>query len=66
MLIALAILFSGIIAGYFIWGIGYIVLEVSQANTSRTTNSQVSGFNLHGAASLDYRGMSPQTAATSS
>lgn len=66
LLIALAVIFSGIIAGFFIWGIGYLVMEVGQASTSSTTNSQVPGFDLKGAAGLDYRGIAPHVTATSS
>jgi hypothetical protein len=61
ILTVLVILFLGLIIGYFIWGIGYIVMEVSKANTGKATSAAGPVFNLQSAAQLNYRGVATST-----
>jgi hypothetical protein len=62
-LVFLAIVFLAIIVGYFVWGIGYIAVEVNETNASQAGAAAVSDFNTSGAAALDYRGLSTSTMA---
>ena len=66
LLVVLTILFIGFIIGYFVWGIGYVFMEANKANASQTGSDQVPGFDLKGAAGLDYRGVVPQGVVSSS
>ena len=56
-LAVLAVVFLGIIIGYFSWGIGDVAVEVNravQANVSSGTNAS---FNLEGAEDLHLPGL---------
>lgn len=62
ILVVLVVLFLGVIIGYFTWGIGYIVAEVTQANTGKVASATQSSFNLQGADQINYRGIATSSA----
>lgn len=52
-----ALVFLGIIAAYFIWGIMTISLALSQATTVPPPGPDSATFNLQGARGLNLRGL---------
>ena len=63
---AMAAIFLGVIIGYFVWGIGDIIMEFNKVNNGQSGQSQASGYDLKDAALLNYRGALPTAAASSS
>lgn len=61
ILFCLAILFLVLVVGYFVWGVGYIIMEFGQANTSNVAAAPAPSFDLQDAAQLDYRGIATLT-----
>lgn len=64
MLVGLTVLFLVLIIGSFVWGIGYLVTELNPPATGSQTGNAVQGYDLAGAASLDYRGIPVPSVAT--
>lgn len=60
VLISFAVFFLAVIVGYFVWGVGYIVMQVGAANNGKAGSDQVPAFDLKNAASIDYRGIPVQ------
>lgn len=60
-LIGITAIFLVIIVGYFVWGIGYLLMEVDQANNGQASNAASQDFDLNAAARLDYRGIAVAT-----
>ena len=57
LLITLAVVFLGLVIGYYTWGIGQVVGEVNRAVNAKGSGDTGTSFDLTGAASLDLRGL---------
>lgn len=57
ILAGLAVVFLVVIIGYYIWGVGYLLMSEDVAEKTATTSSQIPQFNLDAASKLDYRGL---------
>ena len=60
ILIALAVLFLGVLIGYFSWGIGQVVTEVNRAANAKGGGVGNAPFDIRGAQRLDLRGLIKQ------
>ena len=56
VILALAVVFLAVVAGFYLWGVGKIVNVTSQALNS-TRPATVTGFDLSQASQLDLRGL---------
>jgi hypothetical protein len=59
LLAILALVFFGLIVGYFVWGVGDVIAQVQLASHNASSTGQIPNFDLKGAASIDYRGVLP-------
>jgi hypothetical protein len=55
LLVTLSVIFSVIIIGSFVWGVIFLVGQWDQASASGNDSALPQGFNLAGAAKLDYK-----------
>jgi len=56
VLVGLAILFLGVLAGAFGWGIGNLIVDLNQAINVDAEAGGAAVFDIKGAAGLDLRG----------
>ena len=59
VLTVIALTMAVMVAYLFIWGVTFLATDIGTAVVSPSGVGAVSGFNLDGAAKLDFQGVSP-------
>jgi hypothetical protein len=59
VLTVFALVFFGIILGYFFWGVGVVIVNVQAASHVEPATQQLQNFNVSAAAGLNYKGVLP-------